>query len=126
MTSLYLPDEVHKERMLRWREAWAGGVQESLAEAKEEVKLARHRGEAEAYLTLARELTSELRQQIGKGNVPNVRDTLKSIVDDAIRICSQPDLVTDRANLAIHLNEMMDELSVLDENCQELDQRGEG
>jgi hypothetical protein len=126
MTSLYLPDEIHKERMLRWREAWAGGVQEALAEAKEDVKQVRHRGEAEAYLTLVRELTTSLRQQIGKGNVLNIRDTLKSIVDDAIRISSQPGLVADRANLVIQLNEMMDELSTLDENCQESDTRGEG
>lgn len=126
MTSVYLPDEVHKERMLRWRESWAGGVQEALAESKEEVKQARHRGESEAYLALLRELTAGLRQQIGKGSAPNLRETLRSIVDDAIRICSQPGLVTDRANLVINLTEMMDELSILDENCQETERRGGG
>jgi hypothetical protein len=126
MTCVYLPDEVRRERMLRWRESWAGGVQEALADSKEEVKQARHRGESEAYLTLLRELTAGLRQQMGKGSAPNLRDTLRSIVDDAIRISSQPGLVTDRANLVIHLTEMMDELSILDENCQETERRGGG
>lgn len=126
MTSAYLPDEVHNERMRRWRESWAGGVQEALAESKEEVKQVRHRGESEAYLTLLRELTTGLRSQIGKGSAPNLRDTLRSIIDDAIRICSQPGLVTDRANLVIHLNEIMDELSILDENCHETERRGGG
>ncbi len=124
MTSVYLPDDVHKERMLRWRESWAGDIQEALAEAKEEVKQVRSRGESEADLTLLRELTTDLRQQLGKGRTPNLRDTLKSIASDAIRICNQPGLVTDRANLVIHLTEMMDELSILDENCQETERRG--
>ncbi len=126
MTCIYTPDEVHKERMRRWRESWAGSVQEALAESKEEIKKVRHRGESEAYLTLLSELTAGLRQQIGKGSAPSLRDTLGSIVDDAIRICSQPGLVTDRANLVIHLSEMMDELSNLDENCQEPERRGGG
>jgi hypothetical protein len=124
MNSVYLPDDVHKERMIRWRESWAGDIQEALAESKEEVKQVRHRGESEAYLTLLRELTTELRQQLGKGRTPNLRDTLKSITDDAIRICSQPGLVSDRTNLVIQLNEMMDELSTLDENCQQTERSG--
>ncbi|UCF61005.1 MAG: hypothetical protein JSV37_14795, partial [Anaerolineaceae bacterium] len=77
-------------------------------------------------LTLLRELTTDLRQQLRKGRTPNLRDTIKSITDDAIRLCSQPGLVSDRTNLVIHLSEMLDELSILDENCQETERRGGG
>lgn len=119
MTSLYLPDEVRKERMLRWRETWAGGVQAALVEASEEVKNARRRGEAEACATLIRDLTTELRQKLGEGTTPNTRDTLKHFIDDAIRLCSQRDLVADGANLVIQLNQILDELSKLDDSCME-------
>ena len=119
MTSLYLPNEVQRERLLRWREAWAGGVQAVLVEANEEVKHARHRGEAEACATLIRDLTAELRQKLGAGNPPNTRDTLKGIIDDAIRLCSQRGLVADGANLVIQLNQIHDELSKLDDSCME-------
>jgi len=124
ITNLYLPDDVRKERMLRWREAWAGDVQAALARAKEEVKDARHRGEAEACATLIRDLTTELRQQLGEGKTPHMRDSLRSVIHSAIHLCSQRGLVTDSTNLVIQLNEILDDLSSLNANCLETNAGG--
>jgi len=119
ITDLYLPDDVRKERMLRWRETWAGDVQAALARAKEELKDVRHRGEAEACATLIRDLTTELRQQLGEGKTPQMRDSLRYVIQSAIRLCSQRGLVIDSTNLVIQLNEILDELSSLNANCLE-------
>jgi hypothetical protein len=124
--SLYLPDEVRRERMLRWRETWAGGVQESLAEAREEIKHIQRRGEAEACVILLRDLTRDLRQKLQTDSPPGMRGTVKSILSSALRLSSQRGAVADGANLAIHLNEIIDELSSLDENCLEPGRGGGG
>ncbi|GAF96866.1 unnamed protein product, partial [marine sediment metagenome] len=107
-----------------WREAWAGDVQAALARAKEEVKDSRHRGEAEACATLIRDLTTELRQQLGEGKTPHMRDSLRSVIHSAIRLCSQRGLVTDSTNLVIQLNEILDDLSSLNANCSETNAGG--
>jgi hypothetical protein len=123
MHSLFLPDEVRQERMLHWRESWAGTVHESLSEAREEIKHIRRRGEAEACAILLRDLTVDLRQQLQTESRPGMQSTLKSILSSALRLSSQRGVVADGANLAIHLSEIIDELSSLDENCSE---RGHG
>ena len=110
--------------MLHWRESWAGTVQEALSEAREEIKHIRRRGEAEACSILLRDLTGDLRQQLKMESPPGMQRTLNSILSSALRLCSQRGVVADGANLAIQLNEIIDELSSLDENCSERSRGG--
>jgi hypothetical protein len=122
--SIYLPDDVRAERMIRWREDWAGSIQEELEKAKDTVKQARQQGEAKSNETLLRELTTDLRQQLKEGKTPGKRDTLRLILGNAIRLCSQQGAVADGANLVIQLTEIHDELSTFDENCRDAGSRG--
>jgi hypothetical protein len=114
---IYLPEDVRKERMARWRESWAGAVHEALADAKEHVKLMRQQGDAKAHAALLRDLTTDLRRTLQEGGAPNRKETLRQLVDDAIQLCSQRGAVADGANLVIQLSTMMEEIDALDDDC---------
>lgn len=124
ISDLLLPEDVWEERMISWRESWAGGVQDSLTEATETVRRERRQGEMEANVKLLQDLTSSLRQQLREGLSPGRRDVLQLLIGDAMRLCRQEELVADGAGLVSHLNSILSELEQADINCQE-PERGE-
>lgn len=114
---VYLPEDVRKERMARWRESWAGAVHEALADAKEQVKLMRQQGDAKAHAALLRDLTTDLRRTLQEGDAPNRKESLRRLFDDAIQLCSQRGYVADGANLVIQFSAVLEEIDALDDDC---------
>lgn len=114
---VYLPDDVRDERMARWRESWAGGVHEALADAKEQVKLMRQQGDAKAHAALLRDLTTDLRHLLQEGSTPNRKETLRRLFEDAIQLCSQRGHVADGANLVIQLSSALEQVDTLNDEC---------
>ena len=118
IADLRLPPDIAEGHAERWREQWAGAVQGALSEASREADLARQLGEQEAQESLTRELTSELRGQLARGKAPNVRETLNMLLQDAVRVCTDQELVADGSSLAMHLRQIADEVASLDSDCQ--------
>jgi len=118
VSDLRLPPDIAEGHTERWREHWAGAVQGALSQATREADLARQLGEKEAQESLARELTADLREQLAKGRSPNVRETLNMLLLDAIRVCTDQELVADGSALAMHLRQVADEVASLDSDCQ--------
>jgi hypothetical protein len=118
VSDLRLPLDISEGHTERWRESWAGAVQGALSQATREADLARQLGEIEAQESLAREITAELRSQIAKGSIPDIQETLSMLLQDAARVCTDHELVTDGSALAIHLRQITDEVASLDSDCQ--------
>lgn len=118
ISELQLPPDIAEGHTERWREQWAGAVQGALSQATREADLARQLGEQEAQENLARELTAELRNQIAKGGKPGLRETLSTLLQDAVRICTDQALVADGSAMAMHLRQVADEVASLDSDCQ--------
>ena len=118
VSELRLPPDIADGHTERWREKWAGAVQGALSEATREADLARQLGEQEAQESLARELTAELRGRIASGKAPDIRETLSTLLQDAVRVCTDQELVTDGSALAMHLRQIADVVDSLDSNCQ--------
>ncbi len=118
VSDLRLPPDIADGHAERWREQWAGAVQGALSQASREADLARQLGEQEAQESLARELTAELRTQIASGKTPDIRETLSVLLQDAIRVCTDQELVADGSALAMHLRQITDEVDSLDSDCQ--------
>jgi hypothetical protein len=116
-TAIYLPDDIRKERMTRWREAWAGAVYEALAEAKDQVKRLRQQGDSKAHATLLRDLSIELRRRLQEGSIPNRKETLRTLFEDAVQLCAQRGHVADGSNIAIQLTSALEEFAALDDDC---------
>ncbi|MFA9403398.1 MAG: hypothetical protein ACERKY_10060 [Anaerolineales bacterium] len=119
LSNLRLPEDVQRERTLRWRENWAGAVQEKLSNALDEVHREERRGEAIADDFMVRGFTHSLMGALKGGRPPSRRDTLALLVKDAAAICSQDDRVSYNQELLNHLNQMAESIQKLDPNCHE-------
>lgn len=122
--AVFLPDDIRRERMAHWREAWAGAVYESLAEAKDQVKRLRQQGDAKAHATLLRDLSIELRRRLQEGSTPSRKETLRMLFEDAAQLCSQRGHVADGSNVAIQLTSALENLAALDDDCIDLSDGG--
>lgn len=126
VSDLTLPEGIRKEQLRTWREAWAGDVQEALADAELEVQRAKHLGLIETSALLTSELTSSLRQELIGSDAPNQRDTLLLVMRDAMRLCSQRGKVSDGQILAAHIQDILNDLEAYDANCRQPTARGGG
>lgn len=115
VSNLRLPSDIREERLRHWRESWSGVTQDALAEGESGVKEARRRGEAESSRILARELTTSLREALANGETPDQRACLLWVMQDALRLCSQPGTVVDASTLSMQLRRAIDEISDLGE-----------
>ncbi|NIS82669.1 MAG: hypothetical protein GTO14_21270 [Anaerolineales bacterium] len=117
---LYLPDDVHHERMEGWRQEWVSEIQTALADAQDKADRAAREGEVRACELLFEQLTGTLFDQILKGSPPNKRDTLRCILRDAVELCSQEEKIEEGANLTTHLLDIARELATLDKDCHQM------
>ena len=123
LSNLRLPEDVQRERTLRWRENWAGAVQERLSDALDGVQREERRGEAIADDFMLRELTQSLLEALKSGRSTSRRDTLALLTRDAVALCSREEIINYAQEILNHLNQMAEHIQELDPNCQE---RGSG
>ena len=116
---LYLPEDVHHERMEGWRQEWVSEIQTALADAQDKADRAAFEGEVSACQLLFDQLTGTLHEQILKSSPPNKRDTLRCILRDAVELCSQDEKIEEGAKLTAHLLEIAKELATLDKDCRD-------
>jgi hypothetical protein len=126
MTALYLPDDIRLERTRIWQEKWAGSIQSSLAQADEQVRQARRDGELKAGELLLRDLTRELAGELSSNRAPGRRDTLRLVLQSAIRLCAHHPELLDRSALSMQLTEVLRELETLDDDCRAVGSGGAG
>lgn len=121
LRNLRVPPEIQAERQLQWRERWSGAVQDALNDASEEVERYRRRGNQEANQLLLQKLTTSLSDLLEAGQRPTRRETLNVLLADAIRLLNDDDLNPEARALASRLQLIVDTLSSMDANCQELE-----
>ncbi len=145
ISGLILPEGIADEMALQWREQWAGAVHEVLTDAEYQAEEQRRQGRRQAYLTLCAEMTMGLRSQLGRSararpqpvrskvrtaepsraRTVSRRDTLASLLLDALRICARKELTPDGGLLAPHLRRMRTDVLSLDPDCQPQDLGGQ-
>lgn len=119
ITNLDLPKPIQEERSLRWRETWAGEVQEALHEAMDRVRLDRENGEREAEATLIAGLGPTLLEALRVNKRPDRRDTLLALVTDVLQLASSSDTVGIESHLRAKLATLQAELQDLPNDCQD-------
>jgi len=141
ISGVTLPDDIADEMALHWREQWAGAVHEVLTDAEYLAQEQRRQGQRLAYQALCADMTAGLRAQMARsphGRLPpvrsktrqaeppharavNRRDTLASLLLDALRICARKEMTPDGGLLAPHLRRMRTDVLSLDANCESQD-----
>ena len=124
LTNLRLPEGVQRERTRKWQEDWAGAVGDKLADALTDVQQEEQRGEAMASEALLQKLTGGLLQDLQRGKQPLVRDTLDSLVQDAIQIATRDDFLAKEGTILKQLNTLQEDLRRLDPNGEEKGSEG--
>lgn len=119
IANLKVPEPVRAEHLRRWREQWDSAVEEGVLQARGRGQEARWQGEREGQRTLLREVTAGLRQALGEGHKPPARDTLVALLEDALQLLQQPELLPESGALSDHLRALLTEIRALDENCGE-------
>jgi hypothetical protein len=119
IANLQVPEPIREERALRWRQSWTGEVQAALQEALEGIKDAREQGSRTAARDLASHLGNNLVDELRASRRPNQRDTLLSLLEDALTLPTQLDTINLDPGLQAQLAAMRDELHTLPGNCQE-------
>jgi hypothetical protein len=145
VSGLVLPEDIADELTLQWREHWSGAMHEVLTDSEYLAQEQRKSGQRLAYQALCDELTAGLRSQLtrsgrgrpamvrskvrpaepGHGHPPNRRDTLATLLLDALRVCARPEMTPEGGVLAPHLRRMRTEVLNLDADClpQDLGER---
>jgi hypothetical protein len=120
ITNLILPRPVQEERSIRWRETWAGEVQEALQETMDRVRQAREKGEREVDTIILAELGTTLLEELRGNKRPNRRDTLLALVTDVLRLTSSDAISGFDSQLRQKLAALQDALRDLPGDCQEV------
>lgn len=114
---LILPEDVRQEHLLRWRETWSGAVRDALRDAEHRAEERRRAGRRQAVRDLSDQLTQQLRGRLTNEEPPNRRDTLATILLEAIRLCDQGDRIPEGPAVAAHLKRMRSAVLSLDSSC---------
>ncbi|OGO16258.1 MAG: hypothetical protein A2Y93_09155 [Chloroflexi bacterium RBG_13_68_17] len=145
ISGVILPEDIADELALHWREQWAGALHEVLTDAEYLAQEQRRQGQRQAYQALCVEMTAGLRAQLARSargrpqpvrskvrqpeparpRPVNRRDTLASLLLDALRICARREMTPDGGLLAPHLRRMRTDVLSLDANCEPHDLGGQ-
>ncbi len=121
VSSLKVPPDVQRERLLQWREAWYGETQSALQEAREALETHRKQGEMEAVLLMLRSLPAELERVLTQGEKPGTRDSLASLLRGAVSLCKAEGVAPAASHLLPRFEQMLEALENLDGSCRERD-----
>lgn len=119
VTRLRVPEDVKAERLRIWRAGWAEGVQRNLRHSNQTVEQAEQLGQRKAYQQMAHQMTRKLRSTLSAGQKPEMRDSLKLIMQDAVDLALKEDALEDGPALAHKIERMLEKLEDLDARGQE-------
>lgn len=119
IADLRLPKPIQNERLLHWRETWSGEVQTALQEATVRIKTARESGEREIESILTGALGKTMLEELRANKRPNLRDTLLSLVSDALDWASSETSPGFDPHLRSKLSALHDTLQDLPGDCQD-------
>jgi len=117
--SLRVPQDVQRERLLQWREAWYGETQAALQEARASLEAGRRSGESEAILLMLRKLPARLEQALAQGEVPNARDSLLLMLREALALCNSEGSLPEASHLVPQFEQILEDLEHLDGTCRD-------
>lgn len=123
IADLHVPEDVRREHVLRWREAWSGAVHEVYREAEQKADENRRTGRQRALQESAADLTASLRTRLARGEVPTRRDTLTGLLQDAEQLCRRPEMAPEGTALSAELAQVQGDVLNLDADCQPAGQR---
>jgi regulator of protease activity HflC (stomatin/prohibitin superfamily) len=115
---LQVPQAVLVEHLRRWRERWSSGVDDSLAQGRQQAQQLRLVGERQAFVDLLDGLTRSLRAALAQGERPASRDTLAAVLRDALELAQQPELMPASTETSERLRDVLRQLSEVDEDCR--------
>jgi hypothetical protein len=119
VSSLRVPQDVERERLLQWREAWYGETQTALQDARESLEAARRRGESEAILLMLRKLPVRLDQALAQGDSPSTRDSLNLILHGALALCDSEGSLPEANHLVPQFEQILEDLEHVDGTCRD-------
>jgi hypothetical protein len=112
LPKIFLPTNIQEERLRAWREEWAGEIQVSLASAEQEIRRTKQRVAANTCQLLADSLTGELQQRLAEGAQIDWTETLTYLLQGAITISQNQDLIRDELQLATALRRIQEQLAM--------------
>jgi hypothetical protein len=114
LSNLYLPADVQETHRQNWCEAWAGGAQSALLQARKEGERAYQLGVREAQAQFAPALTASLRERLSRGETPGIQETLMLLLDDAAQTCLDSEAIPEAGALAGQLRAIAERLQEAD------------
>ncbi len=116
--NLKVPEAVRTEHLRRWREEWDTAVEQGVVQARGRGQEARWEGERRGQSALLRNATANLRKALNEGRRPGQRDTIAALLEDALQLLQEPELLPESGALSDHLRALLTEVRSLDENCR--------
>jgi regulator of protease activity HflC (stomatin/prohibitin superfamily) len=111
--SVYLPEEVRRERIQQWKARWTAAHESELTEVRALEGSLRRQAIQESAQTLRDRLTGELRAALSAGATPGPLESLRLIARDAVRLAGDADRSPEAGPLADHLRSMAEEIENL-------------
>ena len=114
---LQLPNLIREERVLRWREAWAGEVQRALQDAQEELKRVQEESERSADIDFLKDFGSSIVEAARSNKHLGMRDSLLALLADAQRSTRTWEKLESQHR--VRLSEIETELRQLNADCRD-------
>ncbi len=119
ISNLALPESIEEDRVLRWRETWAGEVQTAMQDSIDRIKHAQEKGESEADRKFLTDFGSDILVALRENKQPDKRETLLALISDALHSTASNDSQLLEPQLQSHLAALQNELQSLAADCQD-------